>query len=903
MTPIPPERWSRIEALLDEIFELPEKDRAARLERLAAGDPELHREVGAMLAEDARTRGLLDSTVGEAAASILEERSAVPSPQIGRRIGAYRVLGELGRGGMGEVLLAEREDGAFEHRVAVKIVRGGASAAAAQRFTHERNILARLRHPNIASLHDGGTTDDGLPYFAMELVDGERINAYCDARALDVDARLALFEAVCSGVRYAHRNLVIHRDLKPSNVLVTAEGVVKLLDFGIAKLLDPDSLSDTTTQAFLTPAYAAPEQILGQPTSTATDVYALGVLLYELLAGRNPHGDTSRLRSIELARSIVEVDPPPASEIAGETVRRRLRGDLDNILERALRKNPDERYASVDDLRADIERHRRSLPVSARPATRRYRPRKFVRRNRLAVAASVGVIAALTAGVAGIAWQARVAARERDRARDEASRASAVKDYLLEVFASTDPSFESGSTLTALQLAERGAARLGSRFENDPAIRAEISQVLGKVMLSLAAYDRADTLLAEALERHRAAGRTDRVVEALVDRGEAARWRGELDDASRFLEEAVATANASLPPESPWIEKSYGSLSVLRLAQGRLEEAEEASREGIRRTRLARGPRSLPESEHLSNLGGILMQRGDHPGAEAAYRESMAMRREKGGDADALTTARILASLGDVLDDLDRLEEAEASSREALRILEREYGEAGHPELGISLSNLAGTLRRLNRLKEAESLQVRAGEVFKKHLGEEHYFVARLYSNLSLTRMKLGDLAGAERLQVDAIRIMKKQLGERHAALLGPMSNRGVVLIDLGRFDEAEAQYREALEVARESFGEENVQTTYAMLGLSAVLKRQGRLDEAQRFAEAACEVREKSVGRGHSLELSGRVALASVLRERGRRAEARELLDTAIEDAKRGLPATQEALAKAESELAALGK
>jgi serine/threonine-protein kinase len=504
-------------------------------------------------------------------------------------------------------------------------------------------------------------------------------------------------------------------------------------------------------------------------------------------------------------------------------------------------------------------------------------------------------------GAAGIVWQSRVAARERDRAREEAKRAGAVKDYLLEVFSAVDPMYESGASLTALELAERGASQLADRFESDPVIRAEIAQTLGKVMMSLASYERADTLLSAALELHRRSDDPERVVQTLIDLGEVARWRAELDEAGRHMEEAVATANAELSPENPWVAKSYASLAVVRAYQDRYDEAEVACREGIRLTRIVNGPGSLIEGEHLSNLAMIMKEKGELHRTERLLREAVEIYRTKGAAANELTMAAILGSLGDTLDDLDQLEEGEAACREAIAIMEREYGEEGHPDLAMTLSNLGGTVRRLRRLEEAETIQLRALEIFKRHLGEEHFFVARLYSNLSVTRMDMGDLAGAEKLQADAIRLMKKQLGERHSSLLGPMNNHGNVLSDLGREAESEAQYRESLSIAVETFGEKSLQASYPLLGLASVLRKTGRLEESERLARESWEIREGVVGSGHSLELSARISVASSLRLRGRTSEARELLDSAVEEARAGLPATQGVLTRAEAERAKL--
>jgi serine/threonine-protein kinase len=898
------ERWARIEALLDELLDLPARERAARLDRLAPGDASLRAEVEALLAEDERAAGPLDAGVGTLAREALDGggAAAAPADVAGRRIGPYRVLHELGRGGMGEVLLAERADGAFEHRVALKIVRGAPRDDVVERFRHERQILARLRHPNIASLHDGGATADGLPYFAMEYVDGDRITAWCDARGLDVDARLELFDAVCRAVQHAHRNLVIHRDLKPANVLVTSDGTVKLLDFGIAKLVDPGDGADArTTRSFFTPAYASPEQIRGLPTSTATDVWSLGVLLFELLTGRHPHGGDSR-SSLEVARSIVEDDAPTASVTVDASLRRRLRGDLDNILHKALRRNPDERYASAEDLRLDLERYRRSLPVSARPATARYRLRKLVRRHRVGAAATGVALLSAVAGVAGIAWQSGVAAHERDRARAEAARAGAVKDYLLEVFSAADPSFESGATLTATELVERGAARIGSRFEHEPELRAEISLVLGEVMQNLAAYDRADTLLAAALAGYRELSQPRGIAEATAEIADVATLRGEHERAVALLTEARAIAAERLGADDALATRILSSLGAARFYQGKHAEAEAALGEALRIARGASAPDTGRIADVLQSLAASQSDREDHAAAEATLREALAIQRarEPGGGT---RTARLLTSLADLVGDLDRMDEAEALGREAVAIYRREYGERGHPELAVALSNLAGGLRRSGRLEEAEALQLEALEVFKRHLGEEHFFVARLLSNLSVTRMQRGDNAGAEQLLSESIRLMTKQLGPRHRSLVAPMNNRAKVLTDLGRFRESETVYRESLSIAKEVLGDRSVEGSYALLGLGWVCRRTGRLEEAETLCRTAWEDRRAALPAGHSAVLLARVSLAGVVAERGRRDEAREMLDAVIAEAEAGLPATRKALDDAREEREGLGR
>ena len=564
--PDAPDLWSRIEPLLDELLDLDDAGRRQRLDALTGADTELRGELERLLAADREaSRGVLDRGVEDLAAAILEDAEPPPpSVPIGTRIGPYRVIGELGRGGMGEVLLAERATGDFEQRVAIKIMREDVDRAEAvnRRFRRERSILARLRHPNIAVLHDGGTTDDGVPYFVMEYVEGDRITDWCDERRLGIEERLRLFERVCDAVDSSHRNLVVHRDIKPSNVFVTSDGVVKLLDFGIGKLLDADDPEETQpARRFFTPAYAAPEQIRGETVSTSADVFALGMLLYVLLTGRHPHGDTTR--SSALARAILEDDPAPASVAVGKDgpetssdetaarrgttpagLRRRLRGDLDTILAKALRKSPEDRYVSAREFREDLERFRASLPIAARRPSWRDRAWKFARRHRVGTVAGIGLLLAVVAGIGGILWQSGVTARERDRAR-------AVQEYLIEVFSAVDPNYEEGETLTALQLVERGAARVSDRFRDDPGVRAEISLVLGTVLTSLAQYDRAEEVLSIAAQEYDRLGDRDGRYETLLRLADTAQGRGRSRDGARALGGRDRVRGGGLRPRRP----------------------------------------------------------------------------------------------------------------------------------------------------------------------------------------------------------------------------------------------------------------------------------------------------------------------------------------------------------------
>jgi len=422
-----PERWQQVKHALDAVLALQSAERPPYLEKLSTTDPELHREVESLLRSHAQAES---SFLRDPAVAVLPGFEAPRKARTGRRIGAYDILEEIGHGGMGEVYRADRADGEFDREVAVKLVRSGFdSQFILERFRHERQILAGLDHPNIARLLDGGTTDDGIPYLVMELVDGMPIDRYCESHQLTTAQRLELFRHVCAAVHYAHQHLVIHRDLKPSNILVTPDGVPKLLDFGIAKILSPTGSLETTLMHALTPEYASPEQLRGQAVSTASDVYSLGVVLYQLLSGQRPYAAYAA-STPDLARAICELEPrrPSAAvaesagkgdvdtaaktlEAANQKLQRRLRGDLDNIVLKAMRKEPDRRYASAEQFAEDIRRHLEGLPVSARQDSWSYRTGKFIRRHTAIVAATVVVILTLAVGMAVTLREERIAER------------------------------------------------------------------------------------------------------------------------------------------------------------------------------------------------------------------------------------------------------------------------------------------------------------------------------------------------------------------------------------------------------------------------------------------------------------------------------------------------------------
>jgi eukaryotic-like serine/threonine-protein kinase len=596
------EEWQRIEAILDDVLELEGEARREALDRACKGDARLRAQLESLVAADSRAESFLETPAAEYAAGLVRAASDEYEPlggdmQPGQQIGPYRLIREIGRGGMGRVFLADRADGQFEQQVALKLVRGVQSGGEIlQRFLRERQILARLHHPNIARLLDGGMTPDGRPYFAMEYVSGEPITTYCDARTLDLHARLDLFTAVCDAVQYAHQNLVVHRDLKPSNALVTPDGEVKLLDFGIAKVLHEheEAGGDPTLTRLgtgpMTPEYAAPEQVRGEPVTTATDVYALGALAYELLTGRGPHRLT-RLTAAEVERAITGRDverpsaavtrarPGPDGEQPAELVartrrtdphrlRRALKGDLDTIVMKALQKEPARRYASAGAFVDDIRRYRGGLPIAARRDSMGYRAGKFVRRHAIGVGATALILATLVAGLIGTAWQARVASREAAKARE-------VSRFLAGLFAVSDPALANASKITARELLDRGATRIETELAHQPAVQSEMMLLLGRIYRDLSVYDRAQPLLERSLQLRRAnAGRDDEhVADATSELGQLALEAGRPLDAERLQRETLALRRAVLGSDHPQVGKTMRDLALVLDFQGKFDEA------------------------------------------------------------------------------------------------------------------------------------------------------------------------------------------------------------------------------------------------------------------------------------------------------------------------------------------
>jgi len=780
------DRWSEVDALFGAALNHPPLERAAYLREVCASDADLLR----------LTLDLVRSV--ETAPDFLEDRAlfvgvtpgsspvAAEEPE-GTRIGSYRLLRAIGRGGTGTVYAADRVNGDFEQRLAIKILRRGLDTAdVLARFRAERRILASLSHPNIARLYDGGATDDGRPFLVMELVDGEPITEYCDARRLGIDERLRLFATVCKAVQHAHRNLIVHRDLKPANILVDGAGIPKLLDFGIAKLLDADpevgeaGFTRTGIRP-MTPGYASPEQVRGGPITTAVDVYQLGLLLHELVCGRSPYRLENRSPQA-FERAVCEQNPMrPSDALRGHAgggkghadgaagiaadratdprrLAARLAGDIDTIVARALRKEPQRRYASPEELARDLERHLDGLPVAARADSWGYRAGKRIRRHPGVAAAALAVLLAgggylitLRAYAARLVLERNVALAERGRAesaqqraesaqqvaeaertrvefelgradrerlRAEAERARAesalllarletdeakqVTGFLVSLFENSDPAVTQGATITARDLLTRGAEKIES-LSGQPEVQASVMSVLGSVQSSLGLYAEAESLLTRSIAARRAAGADLGVELARVQTrlGWVHLFRENLPAAEQSFDAARATlVRSGLLGTVDEVAVLNGEVGVMR-RRGDLEGAERNLLEALEiqeRTSAA----SLDRASTLSNLGMVLTDRGAWDGAEQHLQESLALRSASLGEAhpDVLFS---LAGLGALYQRLGRYEQAEPLLRRHALLSEQTYG-PDHSQTAVAWGDLGVLLHRRGEHAEAESL-------------------------------------------------------------------------------------------------------------------------------------------------------------------------------------------------------
>jgi serine/threonine protein kinase len=795
-------RWNRASPYLDMVLDLAAPERAVRLAELRATEPEIAADVEAMLAQHRKlsAEGFLDA----------RPLVAPPEPSLaGVTVGAYRLVSPIGYGGMGSVWLAERSDGRFQGQAALKLLNAAlVGRAGEERFTREGTILARLTHPHIARLIDAGVSDTGQPFLVLEHIAGRHIDRYCDEERLTIDQRIRLFLGVQAAVAHAHANLIIHRDLKPSNVLVDADGQVKLLDFGIAKLLADETGAEGAArltregEVALTPKYAAPEQVTRGQITTATDVYALGVLLFELLTGRHPTASDAQTPA-EYARAVADTDPLKLStalsdpslgcEDSGaiaaarattpERLRRRLGGDLEIVLGKALKTNPQERYGSVAEFADDLRRVLDNQPISARADSFAYRASRFARRHRRSLTFTGVAVAALMTVI--VFYTARLSA-ERDRARAEALRTTRVSQLLMGLLTGADPYRNPGVTEPTMQnLLDTGAERVVQQLADEPELQGQMLTMIGRTYQRMGYFDKARPMLEQALGVERSAIRGDNVTlaQTLNDLGVLKREQGEVRDSEPLLREALGMRRRLLGNADPAVAITLVELSRTIRDLGQSAEAEQLSREALAIRRAALGEEHQETATSKSDLGGLLMRKGELAAAEPLLRENVA------------TTERVLG--------------------------------AGHPNSAAANTLLASLLLAENHPVEAERLLRRAADVNRNVFGADRPQYAQSLNSLAGAMEAQGRLSEARAMLEDALRIAEHQFPAGHPRLVTYAVNLARVRIKGGE-PGTEPSLRAALEARQRLFpaGDWRIAQVQSLLG--AALMAQHHLRDAE---------------------------------------------------------------------------
>jgi serine/threonine-protein kinase len=765
-----PGEWSALRRLLDQALDLPTTDRAAWLDALGPDDAPFRSRLQALLVHAG------DVPAKETIARLLDTLPQVETAQFAPEprddalaleatVGPYRLLRRLGEGGMGDVWLAERTDLLQQRQVALKLPRlVTGRARLAERLAREREILATLEHPNIARLYDAGVGADGQPWLALEYVEGERIDTWCARKRLDVPARLRLFLQVARAVAHAHARLVIHRDLKPANILVTEAGEARLLDFGIAKLLEDGRAQETELTQLagraLTPDYAAPEQIAGQPVGTAADIYALGVVLFELLTGSRPYKLKRDSRAaLEEAIAQAEVQRP-SSVVADAKLRRRLRGDLDTIVLKALKRAPAERYGTVEALADDIERHLDQRPVRAQRDAPGYRLRKFVARNRLAVGAAGVASLALLVGAGLALWQARVALDERQRAEE-------VKNFIASVFQRADPYRGGLASTRAVDLLKQASGRIDEIPAHRVATRVELLTLLGDTLLLLQDTAGGEPVVARALdEAMRGLGPEHPLtVQARLLNLQVHRWRGRAREMRAELDALIPLLRRLGPPRDLAIGLQY--LSHAALDEGRFDEAEAAAREGLALARTALGELHNNTVQLAMMLAQTYQYGAPRPtlavqAAEEAMTLVLKARAPETMHPQITDMRHILGrAYSGAGQPLRAVQELQRAAEEA----EVQVGPAGR-KLAFIRSNLARAQRRAGQLEAALPNHDMSLAVFTEQFKPESVQPALALSSRGATRLLLRDAAAAERDLGTAAGWLALAQGEQHVNTL-----------------------------------------------------------------------------------------------------------------------------------------
>ncbi len=882
-----PDHWERLDTLFHDALALPAGERSAFLLKACGDEHALRQEVEALLAAHFEAGGT--STPDRLLRDFAFPTTASAGSMVGQRVGAYRLEEVVGRGGMGEVYRAVRTDDQFSQQVAIKLVRPEKDTdELLRRFRLERQILARLEHPNIATLLDGGVTENGQPYLVMQYVDGVSITAYAAQHQLSLADRLTLFRTVCDAVQFAHVNLVVHRDLKPSNILVTKHGEIRLLDFGIAKLLDATGDAagspETGDALLLTPEHAAPEQFLGKPITTATDTYALGVLLYELLVGFRPFQFVPKG---ELHHAICERDPLAPSMASADAQLRekagkpspvatsRIEGDLDSIVLKALRKEPAERYATVADLSDDLQRYASGFPVHARAETFGYVATRFLRRHKVGIAAAAAIATSLTA-LAIVSVRSAVTSRTQAAAlAKERDVAFQVTAFLENLFKAPDP-YANGAarrdTLRIRDLLDEGAAKVDKELAGQPLVQAQLLSVLGKAYRNLGQLEPSRPLLQQALDlrtKNLPAGSAEIAV-SQMDLGLSLLDLGKDDEATALFQSSIATlatdsitqrasyltalnalgnaqqakanfaaaestyrhahslSEAEYGAADPRVAESVANVGTALARQAKYEESEPYLRRALEIWKKDLGPEHPHVASAMANLGNVLSERRQFVEAEEMLRGALAIRRVR-FTAPHPQIAISINNLASMLQDKGDFVAAEPLLRESLAMRRALFGEK-HQAVGIAMLNLALTLRRQGKLGEAGTMYQDARNLFVAVVGPDHVLVGDANAGLGAVAHERKEHGRERGFFAAALEIKRGKLGATHPSVAYILSDLGRADFELKQLSDAEHAYLESYKVLAARHGDSSRQMTTLLERLSQLYRAMGREAEAAKY-------------------------------------------------------------------------
>jgi tetratricopeptide (TPR) repeat protein/predicted Ser/Thr protein kinase len=855
------ERWLALEELFQRASDMDSSGRDAFLEEACGGDAELRGEVETLLASADKTLDWLKRPVGCAARELAFT---------GRRIGSYVLLRLLGEGGMGRVFLAERADDQYRQLVAVKLMHELSQAdAMLERFRTERQILADLNHQNIARLLDGGITPEGTPYLVMEYIDGVPLDEYCRANDLPIETKLQLFLRICAAVEYAHKNLVVHRDIKPANVLVGLDGSPTLVDFGIAKLLDSTREATRTTAGLMTPEYASPEQLRGEPITTATDVYGLGVLLYELLSGAHPFAELTR-SPVELVRQISEVDPPPPSSVVVRGARRsNLTDELDRIVLMAMQKQPERRYASATALARDVFAYLNGYPVFARHGGWRYRAEKFVLRHKLLV----GGLALSTLSLSGFSIEMGVLNRRADHERLKAEQAAS---FLADMFRAATPEEARGANISARQLLDRGSHRVDKELAGEPEVRAYLLYSIADAYARLGLYDGAKELAERSyvIRKQVLGARSASTAESLFLYANTTRLKGDYADAEPLFRKALDVQRARFGKDSTTVAETTSFLGECLFLEGKDEEAELKLRWALEVFRRQGSDAGSMTRDYLARL---LERKGDYLEATQLLKQAAEIdRRTKGIDSPHYTIS--LHNLAGALRRLGDLYSAEAKLDESLAI-ERQVLGNGHPDLGYPLNLLGGVALEEGNWRKAEPLLRESFAIWSK-LDPSNVLVVSAYSNWGRVLQAEGRYAEARQYFQRALDMARVQAGSTYN-VARVLYNLALLEFDDGDYRAAEQNAMRSLSLARALYGGETApDTAITMITLAEARLFQGDAASAEPILRQAFDIVKKKLPLRYPPVMMAEIRLGEALTAERKAAEAEPLLREALASA-----------------------